>query len=241
MLNRMNLLRIPNFTCLLCEQSSPGAVCEYCEHDTPFFSQQGMPSNLLLRPDIASRIRHSHYRCLRACGPYVWPLTTLIKQFKFHHGLIAGEVLANWFVHYGLGMLKEKPDVLLPVPVSYGRYFHRHYNQALALCRTLSKATGIPVSSQWASRKAGQTQHHLNRQQRFQNLHNAFDVIAPDNVSHVAIVDDVLTTGCTADVLARALKKQRPGMAIDVWAMAITPSPGSLNRAQTTQSIKADW
>ncbi|QJR80849.1 ComF family protein [Alteromonas pelagimontana] len=216
---------IPNYACLLCNQFSNIPICEYCKNDTLFFNAMDYPANLLHRPDIAKGVRHTAFHILRACGAFGWPFDTLIHKLKFNGNILSAKVLAQWFCENCIDSATPLPECLLPVPIHFARYFKRRYNQSVALADFISRDLGIPVRTQWSQRVAGQAQHQLNRAERLLNLRKAFKVLPIKSYGRVAIIDDVVTTGCTVDVLCRQLRQQQPGIQIEVWAMAVTPSP----------------
>lgn len=215
-----------NLACMLCHQFSRTPVCEYCEGDIPFFAEMNFPVNLLQHPRIANMVRHANYSQINACGYFTWPLKPLLVHLKYRRRMVAGKVLADWFVEHALDHTVSLPQVLLPVPINYRRYFTRRFNQTVELATHLGKHLNIPVNTDWAQRfdgkRGGVKQQSLNRQQRLLNLQHAFSVAIDKPYKHIAIVDDVLTTGTTVDLLARHIKRQSPTTEISVWAMAIT-------------------
>lgn len=100
-------------------------------------------------------------------------------------------------------------DVLIPVPAGRKRLRKRGFNQALLLAEALGEMRGEPVENRALRlEKTLMDQVRLDREKRFENLKNAF-CAAPEAELHgrrVLLVDDVLTTGATADACARALK-----------------------------------
>ena len=225
-----------NFSCLLCYQASQTPVCTWCEHDMFFFNKIIHGSNLLSFGPVGNHVRHSCYQRLTLLSVHTHPMTILINAFKFQHSLMAGSVLSQWFIHHKQQDIVPKPQLLLPVPISPWRLASRHYNQAAVLAQELGKAFAIPMCTNWAVRKGFSAQHTLGKQQRFEHANSIFSLTrhcidsavqdAP-KVTHVAIVDDVITTGVTADVLARMLRDRYPHLLIEVWAMTFTPPPKS--------------
>jgi len=205
-------------------------VCSYCEHDTRFFQDDGRPINLLLRPEIARHVRHAHYAGLLACGYYEWPFDTLITRFKFNRDLRGAASLCRWlngpiqqYLEHQSGSIC--PQLLLPVPLRPSGYWQRQFNQAQIMAEAIAKKWHIEVNYGWAQRVAGKAQHQQNRAQRLVNLRRAFKVKPLPRVQSVAIIDDVITTGCTADALAGLLRHQYPHLHIQVWTLAVTRSP----------------
>ena len=215
-------MRLPNLACILCHQYSDEPVCRYCKFDTRFLLQLNYRNNLLCYPAISQQFRHVSYDRLLACGEYQWPFDTLVHKMKFRRCHISPVILAEWFVEHCIHEDTLLPDCLLPVPIHFRRFLQRHYNQALALAKLIGKQIGRPVEARWATRRNGKAQHLLTKADRLLNLREAFQVSVPDNVHHVAIIDDVMTTGVTADVLARQLKAHNPDLLVDIWVMAIT-------------------
>lgn len=113
------------------------------------------------------------------------------------------------------------------------RLSQRLYNQATELACYIGAPLSVPVFEGWAVRRGGGTQHTRNRHERLSAARNAFYLrgreldqwMADKQIQSVAIVDDVLTTGITADALAGMLTQRYPTLHIEVWVMAITPAP----------------
>ncbi|HEY0180687.1 MAG TPA: ComF family protein [Dokdonella sp.] len=154
---------------------------------------------------------------------YAPPLDALETRFKFHRDLAAGRVLGELLVERARVERPPRPAALVPVPLHRARLRERGYNQALELARPLARAFAIPLATD-ALLRARDTpaQTGLDAAARRRNLRGAFVVAAP-LPDHVALVDDVMTTGATVREAARALR--RAGVArVDVWALARAPS-----------------
>lgn len=92
-------------------------------------------------------------------------------------------------------------DIVVPMPLAPGRELHRGFNQCDLIAEGFSKATGLPASYKSMGRKRfSRSQTSLARQQRINNVENAFYVIDPSEIEgkHVLLVDDVITTGATS-------------------------------------------
>ena len=119
-----------------------------------------------------------------------------------------------------------KPELLLPVPLHRTRLRQRGYNQALELAKPLARLLGVPLCRDLLQRQRGTAaQTELDAVARRRNVRGAFAVRAGVALpTHVAILDDVMTTGATLAECARVLK--RAGVQrVDVWALARAPSP----------------
>ncbi|MDE2086779.1 MAG: ComF family protein [Xanthomonadaceae bacterium] len=159
---------------------------------------------------------------------YGWPLDRLEARFKFGRDLAAGRTLATLWQREGMPL--PMPGLVLPVPLHRTRLRQRGYNRALELAKPLARHLGIPLRHDVLLRRRGTAaQTELDAVARRRNVRGAFalrtDIALP---AHVAILDDVMTTGATLAECARVLRHagvQR----VDVWALARAPSPS--NRA----------
>ncbi|MFZ1392835.1 MAG: ComF family protein [Dokdonella sp.] len=160
---------------------------------------------------------------------YAHPLDLLEARFKFHRDLAAGRLLANLMIEAAKEQLSgPMPGLLLCVPVHRDRLRERGYNQALELARPLAKALDIPLDADALIRlRHTSAQTGLDAKARRRNLHEAFAVRTDTQLpAHIAILDDVMTTGTTLRECARVLL--RTGVErIDVWALARAPARGS--------------
>ena len=179
-------------------------------------------------------------RCLRepsaltavvAALDYGFPWDRLISRFKFHGapelaGDLADLLAAAVAPAVRSGWL-ERPDWVLPVPLSPQRLRERGYNQAWELARRVARAQGLQTRADLLLKlREGAHQAELSREERLHNLAAAFaiepQVRALLSGARVALVDDVMTTGATLHELARTL--QRAGaVQVQGWVLARTP------------------
>jgi ComF family protein len=112
------------------------------------------------------------------------------------------------------------PELLVPVPLHPGRLRQRGYNQALEIGRALVQTLAIELAPQ-AARRVHPTleQTTLTAAQRLRNLRGAFEVSGRVRDRHVAILDDVITTGATAGELARTAWAAG-AREVEIWAAA---------------------
>jgi ComF family protein len=174
-------------------------------------------------------------RCQRRAPPwdaawvpfrYAWPLDRLETRFKFGRDLAAGRTLARlWQREAPPAPL---PQLIVPVPLHPRRLRTRGHNQALELARPLAAALGVPLHRDALRRvRATEAQTELAAAARRRNVRGAFalreGVTLP---AHVALLDDVLTTGATLAECARVLR--RAGVRrVDAWVLARAPVPGA--------------
>ena len=124
------------------------------------------------------------------------------------YGRILGEVLGREFLDaWGE---KPLPSIIIPIPLHRSRQYERGYNQSEMLAQGVSLATGISISTSLLARgKSTRSQTKLSRKRRWANLAGAFHVTNADMLAghSVLLIDDVLTTGSTAGVAAKALRE----------------------------------
>jgi ComF family protein len=152
---------------------------------------------------------------------YEHPLDLLEARFKFRGDLAAGRVLASLILERAGVDAPEHPALLIPVPLHRIRLRERGYNQALELAGPLASALGIPLHHDVLVRtRATPPQTGLDAKARRRNLRGAFAIASMTVLpAHVAVIDDVMTTGATLREAARILR--RAGVArVDVWALA---------------------
>jgi len=132
-----------------------------------------------------------------------------------------GELLADRLKATGC---LEGIDGLVPVPMHWFKRMRRGYNQAEILALTISKQTGIPVlrdvlkATGTHRRQAGS-----GREARAENVRGCFRVTRDLHRLHVALIDDILTTGATASEAVEALASRSP-QAISIFTLAAAPS-----------------
>lgn len=216
--------------CLLC--GAPGAdgrdLCAGCAADfTP--NPIRCPRCALPLPVPAPLCgdclkRAPPFACAWAPFGYGHPLDLLETRFKFGADLAAGRVLSSLMIERAALDMPELPELLLPVPLHEARLRARGYNQALELARPLARAFGIPLRADVLLRtRATPPQTGLDAKARRRNLRGAFAVAADASLpAHVALFDDVMTTGATLREAAQVLR--RAGVArVDAWALARAP------------------
>lgn len=191
----------------------------YCERlGTPFALDYGMP---LVSP--AALADPPVYGRARAVARYDDTARTLVHRLKYGDRLDTARTLGAMMAGAG-AELAAACDVIVPVPLHRLRLWSRRYNQAMELARHVGRVHARPVEADLLARvKRTRPQVGLSRNQRGENLQGAFRVPAEAKPRlsgrRVLLVDDVITTGATANAAARALL--RGGAAsVDVLAFA---------------------
>ena len=169
--------------------------------------------NCLRRPPPVSETR--------AAFVYGDPVDRLLPRFKFHRDLAAGRALAEAMAERLASL--PRPDALVAVPLHRARLRQRGYDQALELAKPLSRALGIPLLRDTLQRvRTTVPQSRLDAKARRRNLRGAFVATGAALPAHVALVDDVMTTGATLHSAALALR--HAGIArVDAWVCARVP------------------
>jgi ComF family protein len=227
----------PGTSCALCAAWLPAGLplCEGCDSELPWLGAHCSCCALPLPVDGllcgACLARPPAFDQVLAPWRYAFPVDALINRFKHRDqgslGRLAGTLLARHLQHlFDEG--QPRPELLLPVPLSPQRLRQRGFNQAGLLADWLGKAVQLPVNAKVLQRVQEQhSQQGLSASERQRNLQQAFALLDEAALAgrHVALVDDVLTTGATADSLARLLKRAG-ARRVDVYCLARTPPPG---------------
>lgn len=223
LLNAHNWLLPSN--CVLCGRSGDQGrdLCCDCAAELPYLKTTCQRCAIPLpQAGICGQCQQSppSFDAAYAAFDYQPPLAQLIQTLKFNGKLynarLLGGLMADQFSQTGLCL----PELLIPVPLSATRLRERGFNQALELARPLAKALNLPLSADYCRRVRSTTpQTGLDAKARRRNLKGAFEVRQRMPIEHVAIVDDVMTTGSTAEMLARTLKRSGVGR-VDVWLCA---------------------
>lgn len=212
-------------SCLLCGAIAGGDFCPACYRDLPQLPASHCPvclwpvptneicGNCLKKPPAFTRTL--------AALRYTFPADALIHALKYQTNLAIAPVLANLFIAR-LKTMETMPDVIVPMPLHPIRLRERGFNQAMEISRTIAKQTGIALLPDGCSRiKHTLPQTGLPWKERQKNIRRAFSCRIDVSGKHVAIVDDVMTTGATLNELAQVLRR-RGATEISNWVIART-------------------
>jgi len=154
-------------------------------------------------PSVLPRFK----RVLRL-GPYEQPLGGLIRQLKYRRQDVVRNYLSRLLAEAFAGQCPdERPDVVLAIPAHWRRRFARSYDHAGALAGALAHRLGLPLGNELTRIRHTPPQTHLPRTGRIENVRGAF-VAKPSKAitgAHVLLVDDVTSTGATANEAARTI------------------------------------
>ena len=178
----------------------------------------------------------SSCRQCRALGPvadsvlcplrYAPPADRWVHALKYEAELAAGRrmgrLLAQAIRNEGVPL----PELILPMPLHPKRLRERGYNQAQEIARWMGRALAVPMAQTLAWRwRETADQTHLNAGERRRNLRDAFRADGARLAGrHVAVADDVMTTGASARALVATLRKAG-ATRVSVWCATRTPLP----------------
>ena len=170
------------------------------------------------------------YDRARAVARYSETMRELIQSFKYRDRQEGLALFGRWLSRAGAELLADA-DLLVPVPLYRARLWWRRFNQSALLAQRVSLLTGVP-SDCFVLRRVRRTKSQvgLTAEQRKRNVAGAFRVEPSRKAGlkgkRIVVVDDVITTGATAEACARVLK--RAGAArVDVLALARAVEPAA--------------
>lgn len=151
---------------------------------------------------------------------YQPPVSDHIKALKYsdqlHYAVSMAKMLSLWVMKNPSAL----PDTIIPIPLHRQRIRQRGFNQSSEISRIAGRILGVPTGHAIIKRvKNTVTQVGLSEKMRAKNVKNAFAVKNPGNHRHVALLDDVVTSGSTvnaaaASLIAAGVKR------VSVWAVA---------------------
>lgn len=216
-------------TCILCGHAGMADLdlCAPC--------LQHLPSNLHPCRQCAQALPIDNYandRCKRcrqfppaydrSYAPYLHQGAArhLVTALKFNGHYKNARLLGNLLAAHLKKQQAPLPEVIVPIPLHKTRYRERGFNQCIEIARTVSKDLNLPLDLDACLRNRD-TPHQtaLPAKQRRNNIKQAFSTTKPMTNLHIAVIDDVMTTGATTHELATALKLAGARQ-VDAWIFA---------------------
>ncbi|MDE2362538.1 MAG: ComF family protein [Hyphomicrobiales bacterium] len=207
--------------CIACRRAVAGhfALCPACWTklrfiERPYCERLGAPFDVdldqpgLLSPEaIANPPVFSRARSVVLFDD--GPARLIVHRLKYYDRLELARPVGKWMARAGAELLDEA-DVIAPVPMHRLRLAARRHNQAAVLAAAVSRETGVPAAMRALERvKPTAPQVGLSRARRAANMQGAFRVAEEGRLAvldrRVVLVDDVMTSGATANAAARAL------------------------------------
>lgn len=223
--------------CLLCHGATSEAsrICRGCTLDLPW----NLNACRRCAEPLGSHTGNTHTcgacmalepafdRCLTAFT-FAFPIRHAIHQFKYSQQRYWAKPLSCCLYTVIEQDTKpdQHPDVLMPVPMDSEKKRQRGIHHSEVLARQLAQLLSLPVDNKTLQKiRSTSSQSRLSKGERQRNLRGSFRVRTKPPYRHVAIVDDVITTGATAETLA-ILLKQHGVEDVSIWCIARTPPPG---------------
>jgi len=210
----------------VCDKTPIAGICRHCSRyfaPVPRCQRCGLPTayevlacgECLKHPPIWQRVY-----CV---GDYHQPLSTYVHRFKYQGNFWLSGKLSSMFSE----RVEQPAQLVTCVPMHWRRYCLRGYNQSELLARSIARQFHIPYQSLFRRLRATPPQAGLSKAQRKENLFNAFSLRYQQvPTQHVAIVDDVLTTGSTVYHLCKLLLEAGV-KTVDIYCICRTPEPSS--------------
>ncbi|QRM30010.1 ComF family protein [Microvirga sp. VF16] len=220
-------------TCIACQSAigEPHALCAACwSHvrfiERPFCERLGTPFAVDLGQPLLSPAAIADppvFGRARAVAEYDGTASLLVHRLKYNDRLELARALGGMMARAGAELLGDA-DVIVPVPLHRWRLWWRRFNQAMALAKAVSSESGVPCDPFLLARvKRTRRQVGLTKAQRQENLQGAFRVPVEAKArlkgKRVLLIDDVLTTGSTANAASRALLRGG-ATSVDILAFA---------------------
>lgn len=199
--------------CNLCSQyhNNLSAICEFCSE---LLISIGSQCEICALP-IPQSSTMTCGKCLKkkpwfdkVFVNYIFeePLRTILHDFKYKEGLYLTSFLTDlMFQNFDDDL--SKTECLIPVPLHLNKLKARGFNQSALLAKKLAKQLNLPVGLDYCQKTLNTlAQAGLKWDQRSKNLKNAFRLKKTIPYKNITLIDDLITTGSTANELAKVLK-----------------------------------
>ena len=156
----------------------------------------------------------------------------IVHALKYQDRQEAGQFMARMMLRAGRKLIADA-DVIVPVPLYRWRLWQRRFNQSAYLAQAIAKASGKAWASDVLVRsRKTRAQVGLDRAARRKNVKGAF-AVPPQKLGEIAgksvlVVDDVRTTGATAEACAQVLKAAG-ARTVSLLSFALVPAPATLH------------
>lgn len=229
-LRKLRATRYPLQQCIFCDQNAYTPVCDYCAEGIITFKNSDPHYNGFInnRPDIRKYISNLSQHQIMAAGPHKGQLMALINQFKYGRKILLAPILAKFFNDLIPDSYSNMPypQAVLPVPMHYLKRMYRGFNQTELLCENIQSQLGINAQNHLLERsKLTRPQAGKSGKQRRITKWSPFKVKnkeAIKKISHIALLDDVITTGTTLGQLVHTIKQVNPDIRIDLWCLSVS-------------------
>jgi competence protein ComFC len=222
--NGLSSIFYPNL-CEICSVDLPvnqNKVCHYCLSNLRFTLFENYATDTPIQALFYGRVP-LEFAYSMVYFKKQTAIQDVLHKIKYGHGhelaRIMGEMMAKRLVNND----KFKDiQAFVPIPLHRKKEIIRGYNQSLKITEGLSKCANIPIVELLVRTKHHESQTKKDKHGRFENVEAIFalkEATPPPN--HIALVDDVLTTGATLEAASRVIKKAFPDVKISVLTIAV--------------------
>ena len=220
-----------NLTCSVCkrESFSGESVCDGCKSIMPYNNKSvcghcGRATPYAIEYCDYCKDKQTFLDIARSVYEYEYPLNVLVRRLKYSGERFlakefAKEMLPLYFKAIGYA------DAILFVPMSSGRKRERGYNQSEELAKALAKLVELPLLSDvLVKTKETDSQVGLERKERLRNVKGSISVKNRVQIKgkRILVVDDVMTTGATLEVIAEKLKDAGASEVVAITVASVT-------------------
>lgn len=216
----LDIIYPTDIRCIICNEKNNDmnrhGICKACESSLPFITPPNClrcGKSILYHGEICSDCIHIDHAFSEGMSIFEFntEVKELIHRYKYRGQKYLSKVMIEWMAE-GLNSKQWDFQAIVPVPLHPTRQRQRGFNQAELLARGLGRKTGVPLADNVLLRvKNTPHQTRLNRDERQENLMNAFEIRSHDmgpkafQDKCILLVDDVYTTGSTAHQCSRVL------------------------------------
>ncbi len=213
--------------CIICEEELPSEaqhICVFCTSNLRFtyfenFINEDSPLDQLFYGRIPINATYALLHFDQNTGTQ-----DLLHRLKYKHNKTLGIFLGREIGHKILSSPKFKDlDMIIPMPIHSSKEFIRGYNQSETLAQGLSEILNVPVNLTLVKKsRATESQTKKGRFERWDNVQLNFITNFKKNtpIQHVAIIDDVITTGSSIESLCVSLLEYYPKLKISLISLA---------------------
>lgn len=230
-------------TCVCCQTSTSHhiLICDLCLKDLRVAMQQPLCDRckipIIVESDndwcVDCRKNEPAFDACTVVTEFQFPASSLVHALKYGKKQYYARLFGHLLCEERKKSCLPLPDFVCSIPMHKNKQNKKGFNHAEEIARHCATELALNFEPKMLNKnQATESQSTLGRAERFKNLSNSISV-HPDldiNAKHIAIIDDVMTTGATFEYAARVLKA-RGAAHVEVWAFARTPKDRQHNSA----------